>query len=108
VKTMLRALCLTTFLAAAACGKTAPQNEAPGAGAKADAHAAAGVKPGSHDDWCGEHQVPESQCTKCNPSLVAAFKATGDWCSEHGVPESQCTKCDPSRKAVRPPKAEAK
>lgn len=62
------------------------------------------VAPGSHEDWCEEHGVPESQCTKCNPDLIPAFKASGDWCKEHEVPESQCTKCDPKRKAVRPPK----
>ncbi len=67
-------------------------------------HAAAGVKPGSHEDWCEEHQVPESQCSRCNPSLTAAFKATGDWCAEHGLPESQCLKCNPDTKIVRPPK----
>ena len=69
-------------------------------------HAAAGVTPGSHEDWCAEHQVPESQCTKCNPSLIAAFKATGDWCEEHGLPESQCLACNPDLKIVRPPRAE--
>ena len=63
------------------------------------------AKPGSHEDWCGAHGVPESQCTRCNGELAAAFKATGDWCAEHGLPESQCVKCDPKRKAVRPPKA---
>lgn len=62
------------------------------------------VAPGSYEDWCEEHQVPESQCTKCNPDLIPAFKATGDWCKEHDVPESQCTKCDAKRRAVRPPK----
>ncbi len=67
-------------------------------------HAPANVKPGSHDDWCQEHQVPESMCTRCNPSLVAAFKATNDWCGEHGLPESQCLKCNPELKIVRPPK----
>lgn len=66
--------------------------------------AAANVKPGSHEDWCAEHQVPESQCTLCNPSLTAAFKATGDWCDEHGLPESQCRKCNPNLKIARPPK----
>lgn len=70
------------------------------------AHAAASVKPGSHEDWCGEHAVPESQCTRCNADLVAAFKATGDWCEEHGLPESQCLKCNPDLKIVRPPKTE--
>lgn len=46
-------------------------------------------------DWCPEHGVPESQCTRCNPKLIADFQAKGDWCSEHGVPESQCTLCHP-------------
>lgn len=66
-------------------------------------HAKSTVVVGSHDDWCGEHGVPESQCTRCNPDLIAAFKATGDWCAEHGVPESQCTRCNPDLKIVRPP-----
>ena len=66
-------------------------------------HAAANVKPGSHDDWCEEHQVPESKCTRCNPKLIPAFKATKDWCEEHAMPESQCTKCNPDVKIVRPP-----
>jgi hypothetical protein len=68
------------------------------------AHAEAGVRPGSHEDWCAEHSVPESQCTRCDPSLVPAFKATGDWCPEHGLPESQCLACNPDLKIVRPPK----
>jgi hypothetical protein len=71
--------------------------------APAAGHAATGVKPGSHEDWCGEHEVPESQCTRCNPDLIAAFKATGDWCAEHGLPESQCLACNPDLKIVRPP-----
>jgi hypothetical protein len=66
-------------------------------------HASADVQPGSHEDWCGEHAVPESQCTQCNSSLTAAFKATGDWCEEHGLPESQCLKCNPEIEIVRPP-----
>ena len=67
-------------------------------------HAAKDVVPGSHEDWCEEHQVPESQCTRCNAELIAAFKATNDWCEEHGMPESQCLKCNPDLKIVRPPK----
>jgi hypothetical protein len=70
-------------------------------------HASATVEPGSHEDWCEEHQVPESLCTRCNPSLVAAFKATGDWCEEHGLPESQCKTCNPDLKIERPPKKDA-
>ncbi len=67
-------------------------------------HAPPTAKPGSHEDWCGEHAVPESQCTRCNPKLIPAFKATKDWCVEHDLPESQCTKCNPDIKIVRPPK----
>jgi len=69
-------------------------------------HAGAEVKPGTYEDWCGEHQVPESMCTRCNPSLIAAFKATNDWCDEHGLPESQCRICNPGLKIERPPKEE--
>jgi hypothetical protein len=89
-------------------GCSKPGNEsgkgAPGAAATAAAHAPADVKPGSYEDWCDEHGVPESQCTRCNPALIPAFKATKDWCEEHGLPESQCTKCNPGLKITRPPK----
>ena len=67
-------------------------------------HAPAGVKPGSHEDWCEEHEVPESQCTRCNADLIPAFKATNDWCVEHGLPESQCKTCNPELVITRPPK----
>lgn len=73
-----------------------------------EGHAHAGVKPGSHEDWCVEHAVPESMCTRCNASLTPAFKATGDWCEEHGLPESQCLKCNPDLKIERPPKTAGK
>ncbi len=71
--------------------------------AKGAAHAAKDVVPGSHEDWCDEHQVPESQCSRCDPNLVPAFKATGDWCEEHGLPKSQDVKHNPDLKIVRPP-----
>ncbi len=71
-------------------------------------HAPQGAKPGSHEDWCGGHQVPESMCTRCNASLIPAFKATGDWCSEHGLPKSQCLACNPDLKIERPPRVKAK
>lgn len=70
----------------------------------ANAHGAVAAKPGSYDDWCGEHAVPESVCTRCDAKLIPAFKATKDWCPEHGLPESQCLKCNPNLKIVRPPK----
>lgn len=46
-------------------------------------------------DWCAEHGVPESICTRCNKKLIAEFKQKGDWCKEHNVPESQCIECNP-------------
>jgi len=45
------------------------------------------------EDWCSEHNVPESGCIACHPELVGADVA--DWCSEHGVPESRCSACNP-------------
>ena len=51
---------------------------------------------------CGEHGVPESMCTRCNPALIPAFRATGDWCDEHGLPESQCRACNPDLVIERP------
>ncbi|MDX2054022.1 MAG: hypothetical protein SFV15_16600 [Polyangiaceae bacterium] len=94
---------ITLFAAMPLSSCDKPTKETPSA--VAAVHAAADVKPGSHEDWCGEHKVPESQCTQCNPSLIAAFKATNDWCQEHGLPESQCLKCNPDIKIVRPAKA---
>ncbi len=70
----------------------------------ASGHAPATAVAGSHEDWCAEHAVAESQCSRCNPSLIPAFKATNDWCAEHGLPESQCLKCHPELKIVRPAK----
>jgi hypothetical protein len=66
----------------------------------------AGIVPGSYEDWCAEHGVRETLCTRCNPKLIAAFQATGDWCAEHGLPESQCLICNPDLVIVRPPKPE--
>ncbi|MFH1741626.1 MAG: efflux RND transporter periplasmic adaptor subunit [bacterium] len=50
------------------------------------------------EDWCEEHEVPESGCTRCNPSLIDIFKEKGDWCAGHNVPESQCAICNPGCK----------
>jgi|SRR6185295_10184587 len=50
-------------------------------------------------DWCGEHGVPESVCTRCNAPLIAEFKKKGDWCAKHELPESQCLKCHPELEA---------
>jgi hypothetical protein len=100
---------LLLALTANACSKksdeSATEKAASSETSAAAQHAPSHAKPGSYEDWCGEHQVPESQCTRCNPTLEAAFKATGDWCPEHGLPESQCLKCNPGLKIVRPAKA---
>lgn len=82
--------------AAGAPKKTPPESSS--------GHAPKGAVPGTYEDWCGEHQVPESLDTRCNPALIPAFKATKDWCAEHGLPESQCLKCNPGLKILRPPK----
>ncbi|HPD14832.1 MAG TPA: efflux RND transporter periplasmic adaptor subunit [Planctomycetota bacterium] len=59
-------------------------------------------------DWCAEHKVPESACTRCNPGLIAKFKEKGDWCDGHNLPESQCVKCNPDAAAkLKPPPAVA-
>lgn len=50
-------------------------------------------------DWCKEHHVPESVCTRCNEALIPDFQKKGDWCKEHKLPESQCTECHPDLKA---------
>lgn len=90
-------------LFAAGCTKEQPATKTAHQTAE---HARAGVVPGSYEDWCGEHAVPESQCTRCDPALIAAFRATGDWCEKHGLPESQCLACNPDLKIERPPKPE--
>jgi hypothetical protein len=97
-------LCAAFLCAACTGGGGAERSDAP-AGGEGE-HAQASVVPGSYEDWCGEHGVAESQCTRCNPSLIPAFQATNDWCAEHGLPESQCLLCHPDLKIVRPPKPE--
>jgi hypothetical protein len=96
MSTLLRSSCLALLLVACRESTTPPA---------AAEHASPSVTPGSYEDWCGEHAVPESACTRCDASLAAAFQATGDWCKEHGLPESQCKQCNPSLVIARPPKA---
>jgi hypothetical protein len=67
--------CSASDSASTSSATASAKSSAAGAG-----HAPRGVTPGSHEDWCGEHGVPESQCTSCNPALIPAFKATKDWC----------------------------
>jgi len=39
------------------------------------------------DDWCHEHNVPESQCIECKKDLIGPTTDYG-WCAEHGI--AQC------------------
>ncbi len=44
------------------------------------------------DDWCAEHNVPESMCVECKPELLPRGPAHG-WCEQHGVQD--CPWCHP-------------
>ena len=111
-------LAFPVLLIVAGCGAGGSRSEAPGSAAanhdraaappQGEGHAVAGVVPGSYEDWCVEHAVPESQCTRCDASLIPAFQASNDWCADHGLPMSQCKIHDPSLQIVRPPKPEGR
>lgn len=101
------------ILAFAGCGgkqeqttTTKQESSEPATPPSGEGHAEAGVVPGSYEDWCSEHEVPETQCTRCNPALIPAFQAAGDWDADHGLPMSQCKIHNPNLKIVRPPKPE--
>ncbi|HXF49576.1 MAG TPA: efflux RND transporter periplasmic adaptor subunit [Verrucomicrobiae bacterium] len=64
---------------------------------------AASSIPSGMADWCAEHRVPESECTKCHPQLMETFKAKNDWCAEHALPESHCRLCNPDLKFPQEP-----
>ena len=91
--TFQRLSALVVAAALAGCGGSEPVKPAPAAPAPAKA-AAIPIK--KADDWCKEHGVPESVCTRCNEELIPAFKEKGDWCEQHSLPKSQCVACDPS------------
>lgn len=57
------------------------------------------VKKAELVDWCKEHGVPESACTRCNSELIDDFKKKNDWCTKHDLPDSQCVECHPELKA---------
>lgn len=96
-----------TASSASTSSAPAATETAPTTGSK-HGDAIAGIVPGSYEDWCDEHGVPETQCTRCDPSLIPAFQTANDWCADHGLPMSQCTIHDPNLKIVRPPKPEGK
>src|SRR4029077_15231689 len=43
-----------------------------------------GLRQTKPDDWCAEHDVPESECVECNPALLP--KQEYGWCKNHGIP----------------------
>ncbi|MBL8765276.1 MAG: RND transporter [Phycisphaerae bacterium] len=97
MKNRLALLCLSMSLVAA-LSNAGCDSKKPSA-AKPDTTKTAGTTEKADEaEWCAEHGVPESICTKCNPKLIADFKQKGDWCKEHSVPESQCIQCDPTLK----------
>ena len=46
------------------------------------------------DAKCEYHGIDKNLCSRCNPELIPEFKAKGDWCGSHNLPESQCDLCD--------------
>ena len=84
-------LVLVSFIAVVvACKESAPTDK-PAHGATPTSSAATTV---AADAKC-EHGVQKDICARCNPGLKAAFAAKNDWCAEHERPESQCAICHP-------------
>ncbi len=89
------------LLAIAVLGACADSSSAPSSTAKPTQEAVKTplVQKAEVADWCKEHGVPESACTRCNAKLIPQFQAKGDWCEEHALPESQCVACHPELEA---------
>lgn len=97
VHALISTILLTFVAALAGCGGSS--DAPPASTSKPDAPKTPLIQKTAVADWCGEHGVPESICTRCNASLIADFKAKGDWCGGHSMPESQCIACNPEVKA---------
>jgi hypothetical protein len=93
---------LTLFASAAFIGCASDEPAAP------PVEATAGEEHDHSGWWCAEHGVPEEVCTRCNASLVQAFKDKGDWCEEHDLPDSQCFIHHPEHEAKFAAQYEAK
>jgi cobalt-zinc-cadmium efflux system membrane fusion protein len=52
-------------------------------------------------DWCKQHNVPDSQCIECKRWLLPAQKDYG-WCQEHGVAQCPLHHPDVAQLAVIP------
>ncbi len=90
------------LFAANGCGESVPAPQQVAQTGKHDDH-----KDGTHPEgdghnhsgwWCGEHGLPEAECSLCSSKAAAAFQAKGDWCDEHLRAKSQCFLCDPKLK----------
>jgi cobalt-zinc-cadmium efflux system membrane fusion protein len=89
---IISAFLVPALLCVTACDKKEPAAQSKPTNTQTTAAAAETA------DWCAEHEIPESICTKCNKKLIADFKKKGDWCKEHDLPESHCTICNPDVK----------
>ncbi len=98
---MKRDLVASLLLLLCGCGGSDTDKAIPGqkTGGAVEAPQAPLIKKAEVADWCKEHGVPESICTRCNAELVADFKKKSDWCAKHELPESQCLKCHPELEA---------
>ncbi len=93
-RSVMLSLLLALATIAAGCGQQASDSGSPqvseASHAEGDGHDHGGW-------WCGEHGIPEEDCSMCSSDAAAKFKEKGDWCNEHNRAESQCFKCDASR-----------
>ena len=104
-KTMKRCLiwALWAMVAVSAIGCSSQSSDSAESGAAKEQALATRPDKAEPNDWCKEHALPESMCTKCHPELAEKYKEAGDFCAEHGLPESVCPKCNP----IDPPGAVA-
>ncbi|MBI5364880.1 MAG: hypothetical protein HZA53_17010 [Planctomycetes bacterium] len=97
-RTLFQSTLLVLVAFAVSCGEASKPSAAPVSG-NGEPTKAPLVQKTELADWCPEHGVPESVCTRCNAELIPGFQAKGDWCKEHGLPDSQCLACHPELKA---------
>lgn len=99
-KTMFRSwacgLLIPVLMALTGCGQEPAKTEQ----AKATTpDKAAAKKADDHSHWwCGEHGIPEEECSMCSAKYAKQCKANGDWCEKHDRAKSNCFVCDPSLK----------
>jgi hypothetical protein len=86
VKHVITFVFVCSFLALSSCKQEAPAAHGTTPPASTDVAAVAAA--------C-EHGVQKDICARCNPALKPAFVAKNDWCGEHDRPESQCVICHP-------------